>query len=363
MAEEDDSQKTEDPTDKKKSKAKEKGQTAQSQEVKHWVILFTASIGLIFMAPGMATDIRVLGSAFILRPHEIAPDFENLRFVFSEIWLELGIIMAPMWILLIVLVIASNLAQSGFVWAPSKLEPKASNMSVIKGAKRMFSVKSLIEFAKGIMKLSLVAIVAYIISIPFADDIINFALLDVSFAIDRVLEISIWFFLASMGVMTTIAGLDFAYQKHTHHKQLKMSKHEVKEEVKQSEGDPQIKARIRQIRTERAQQRMMAAVPEANVVITNPTHYAVALKYKMDDMQAPLLVAKGVDSLAFRIRETAEEHDIPIVENPPLARALYAAVELDEEIPSEHYMAVAEVIGYVMRMRGELPPVTPDMVQ
>ena len=158
----------------------------------------------------------------------------------------------------------------------------------------------------------------------------------------------------TVAVMTVIALLDFAYQKYTFMKEQKMTKQEVKDEHKQSEGDPQVKARIRQLRAQRARQRMMAEVPDADVVVTNPSHYAVALKYNMEEMPAPKLVAKGMDFVAFRIREVAEENDIPIIENPPLARALYAPVELDEEIPPEHYKAVAEVIGYVMRLRGEL---------
>ncbi|MEK7819601.1 MAG: EscU/YscU/HrcU family type III secretion system export apparatus switch protein, partial [Pseudomonadota bacterium] len=133
-----------------------------------------------------------------------------------------------------------------------------------------------------------------------------------------------------------------------------MTKHEVKEEHKQTEGDPQIKARIRRLRVERARQRMMAAVPKATVVVTNPTHYAVALSYEMGTMEAPKLVAKGVDYLALRIREVAEANDVPIIENPPLARALYATVELESEIPVEHYKAVAEIIGFVMRLKGKL---------
>jgi flagellar biosynthetic protein FlhB len=175
--------------------------------------------------------------------------------------------------------------------------------------------------------------------------------------LDRLLTISVWFTLAAVGVMTAISALDYSYQKAKSIKQMKMSKQEIKDENKQSEGDPQVKARIRQIRSERAQQRMMASVPDADVIVTNPTHYAIALKYKMQEMQAPILVAKGVDEVAARIRKCGEENDIPIVENPPLARALFASVEIDEEVPAEHYMAVAEVIGYVMRMRGELPPI------
>jgi len=359
MAEEDDSQKTEDPTDKKKSKAREKGQVATSQEVKHWGILLGGASGLIFMAPTLVNNVRDISAVFIHSPHAIDFDPENIRRVLAYTFLDIAIVLLPFISVLVLIVLATNILQTGWMWSPSKLAMDFSKLSLLKGFKRMFSVRSLLEFAKGIFKLSLIVFVGYFLAFPLLQDITMFAMKDISAAIDRILDVAIWFTLASIGVMTAIATLDFAYQKYSTKKQMMMSKYEVKEEVKQAEGDPQIKARIKQIRTERAMQRMMAAVPEADVVITNPTHFAVALKYKMDDMQVPILVAKGIDSLAFRIREVAEEHDVTIVENPPLARALYASVELDEEIPSEHYMAVAEVIGYVMRLRGELPPLQP----
>ncbi len=354
--EEDDADKTEDPTEKKKEKAKEKGQTASSMEIKSWIVLFMAAMGLVFMAPGIATDVRLASAKFIESPDSIPMDMEHLRLVLSDTFLIAGLSLAPLVGLLVVLLVASSLAQTGLIWAPSKIKPELSKISPLKGLKRMFSLRSVVEFLKGILKITLVAVVGFVLAIPFMDDILLFPVRDISAALDRVLTIVIWFSLASFAVMTAIAALDYAYQRYSQTKQLKMSKQEVKDENKQSEGDPHVKARIRQIRIERAQQRMMASVPEADVVITNPTHYAVALSYKMDNMQAPRLVAKGVDSLAFRIREVAEENDIAIVENPPLARALYAAVEIDEEVPSEHYMAVAEIIGYVMRMRGDLPP-------
>jgi len=357
MAEDnDDSDKTEDPTDKKKEKAKKKGQSANSQEVKHWVALLVLSLGLVFMAPGIAKDIRLISAKFIVSPDRIPLDPEHLRLVFSDTFVQAGLAIAPFVLLLMVFLVASSLAQSGLIWAPSKIKPEFSKISLLKGAKRQFSGKSIVEFLKGMAKILMVSVLGYLLTIPFLDDITLFPARDIRASLDRILTIVIWLSMGSFAVMTAVAGLDFVYQRFSHIKQLKMTKQEVKDENKQSEGDPQVKARIRQIRAERAQQRMMSSVPEADVVITNPTHYAVALSYKMDDMQAPRLVAKGVDSLAFRIREVAEENDIAIVENPPLARALYASVELDEEVPSEHYMAVAEVIGYVMRMRGELPP-------
>jgi len=356
MAEEDDSQKTEDPTDKKKEKSKSEGQVASSQEIKSWMSLLGGAFGLLVLAPGIATDIRLIGAKFILSPEAIPLDPDHIQLLMSEAMIDTSLAIAPILLLLMLLAFLANVVQTGFIWAPKKIVPKLSTISPLKGAKRLVSLRAINEFVKGLLKLSLVTVVGLTVAAPFMTDLTLFLERSLGDMLDRLLLISVWFTLASVGVMTAIAALDFAYQRYNHIKEMKMSKQEVKDENKQSEGDPQVKARIRQIRAERAQQRMMASVPEADVVIPNPTHYAIALKYKMADMQAPILVAKGVDSLAFRIRESAEEHDVPIIENPPLARALYASVELDEEVPSEHYMAVAEVIGYVMRMRGELPP-------
>lgn len=359
MAEDDDSQKTEDPTEKRKEKSRKEGQVPSSTEIKSWMTLLGGAFALLVLAPSLANNVRMLGMKFVEAPHTIPLDGGHFHLLFAEVLLEMTLAMAPVFGLLVLLAIAANLGQTGFIWAPKKIAPELKKISLLKGVKRMVSLRAVNEFAKGILKLTLVTVVALMVAWPFMTDLGLFIERDLTAMLDRLLTISIWFTLASVAVMTVIAVIDYAYIKYTHMKQMKMSKQEVKDENKQSEGDPQVKARIRQIRAERAQQRMMASVPEADVVITNPTHYAIALKYKMEEMQAPLLVAKGVDSLAMRIREVADENDVPIVENPPLARALYANVEIDEEVPAEHYMAVAEVIGYVMRMRGELPPETP----
>ena len=319
-------------------------------------MLLGAAFGLMMMSSGIATDIRLLGAKFIGGGYQMTIGPREIQKMMADVFIELGFILWPFLLALVLIAIISNLAQFGLIWAPSKIKPDFKKLDPIKGTKKIFSVKGVIEFAKGIVKIATVSLVAYILAVPLLGDITLFSLRGLDTVLDRVQIVAIWFTLGSMGVMTAVAMLDLAYQKYSYNKQMKMTKQEVKEELKQSDGDPLIKGRIRKIRAERAQQRMMASVPEADVVITNPTHYAIALKYKMDDMQAPLLVAKGIDSLAFRIREVAEENDVPIVENPPLARILYANVEIDEEIPAEHYMAVAEAIGYVMRMRGELPP-------
>ena len=234
------------------------------------------------------------------------------------------------------------------------IKPELKKISLISGAKRVLGSRAVIEFIKGMLKLSLVAIVAFTMALPVLMDIELFPMRSIEATLDRMYLVVLMLMAGTIAVMTAIAGLDFAYQKYTNHQQMKMTKQEVKDEHKQQEGDPLVKSRIRQLRMERARQRMMASVPKADVIITNPTHYAVALEYKMDSMPAPKLLAKGVDEVAQRIRNVAEEHGVPIVENPPLARALYATVDLDEEIPEEHYKAVAEIIGYVMRLKGQL---------
>ena len=362
MAEEDDASKTEDPTARKLEKARDKGQVASSQEVKSWMILLGGAFAMIVMAPGIMRDISLTSLKFIESSHAIAVDSPHLRNVLIELLGDLAWILSPLMGLLVVLALVANVGQTGFIWALEKPKPQVSKISPLKGAKRIFGAKGFVEFVKGLAKLSLVTVVAFGLAVPLLGDIALLPSLEIGQTLGRIHWIAIWLMVGTVAVMTAIAALDFAYQKFSHLKQMRMTKQEVKDEHKQSEGDPLVKARIRKLRMARAQERMMAAVPEADVVITNPTHYAVALEYKMQTMPAPKVVAKGMDSLAQRIRAVAEEIDVPVIENAPLAQALYATVELDEEIPDEHYKAVAEIIGYVMRLRGQLPhaPHAPD---
>jgi len=355
MAEDDDAQKTEDPTDRKLSKAREKGDVAQSQEVKTWMILMGGTAGLIFMGPQICNGVRRVGQPFIASAHAIPTDFDHLRFSFADLSADIGLLLAPLLGLLLFFAVASNVVQFGLMFAPEKIKFDLSKISLIKGAKRMFSQRAIMEFLKGILKLIAVGVVSFSLAIPWLTDLTLMVRMDFGVSLDRIFIIATVLAAGTIGVMTLVAAMGFAFQKQQFTKRMRMSKQEVKDEHKQSEGDPHVKARIRKIRTKRAQQWMMAAVPEADVVITNPTHYSIALEYKMDDMSAPRLVAKGVDHLAIRIREVAEANDIPLVENPPLARALYAGVDIDEEIPAEHFKAVAEVIGLIMRKRGDLP--------
>ena len=354
MADEDDASKTEDPTEKKLQDARRKGQVASSQEIKSWAILLGGTAGLIILAPYIANNVRIISRNFIENPHAISMDSYHLLEVFKTITVDIGLVLAPLFLILVILAIASNVGQIGLLWSTEKIKPEYKKISILAGVKRLFSSRTLVEFLKGIAKLVIVGVVAFGLSLPLLFDIEMISQIDIIYTLDRIHTIAIYLTSGTVAVMTVVAILDLVYQKSKHAKEMRMSLQEVKDEHKQSDGDPQVKARIRKIRAERSQNRMMASVPDADVVITNPTHYSIALEYKMEQMAAPKLVAKGVDHLAFRIREIAEENDIPIVENAPLARALYAAVEIDQEIPSEHFNAVAEVIGFVMRMRGKL---------
>ena len=354
MADEDQASKSEDPTAKRLTEARSKGNVPSSNEIKSWAILMGGAVGLFSLFPRLAVDIKAMAMKFIESPHAFEVSPPGLQNLFAGVGIDLLIAMIPILLLLIVLALASNVMQAGLVWAPSKIKPEFSKVSPVSGAKKLFGPKGWVEFIKGITKIVVVGAIAFGLSIPLLSDIESVPTMELTTIIEKIQAIAIEMTVATVVVMTAIALLDFAWQKYTHTQDLKMSPQEVKDEHKQSEGDPLVKGKIRQIRMERAQQRMMAAVPEADVVVTNPTHYAVALQYNMSEMTAPVLVAKGMDTLAFRIREVAEENDIPVVENAPVARALYAAVELDEEIPDEHYMAVAEIISYVMRLRGEL---------
>lgn len=356
MAEEDDdSQKTEDPSDRKLSRAKEKGQVAQSQEIKHLAILFGGTAGLVALGPFMSDRIQRAMMPFLERPDAVPGDFQHLLAAMTDVSIEIGLILAPLFGLLLVLAIFANVFQFGLIFAPDKLKFEVSRVSLISGVKRLVSARAIMEFIKGILKLIVVAVVSFSLAIPLLTDITLISFMEIRQSLDRIELIALMLALGTVGVMIVVAAIDFLFQRYSFRKQMRMTKSEVKDEYKQAEGDPHVKARIRKLRMARAQQRMMAAVPKADVVVTNPTHYSVALEYKMDLMPAPKVVAKGVDHLALRIRLVAKEHDIPIVENPPLARALYAGVEIDEEIPPEHFKAVAEVIGFVMRQRGDLP--------
>jgi len=249
--------------------------------------------------------------------------------------------------------IAANMVQHRLVWSGEPLKPSFSKISPMSGLKRIFGKQAAVNFGKGLFKLVALGGVMTAILWPERLRLEGMVRFDPAALLGVTSSLTMQLLGAVVAFLAVVAILDYLFQYRQWYERHKMSVQEMKEEFKQSEGDPHIKGRIRQIRMARMKKRMMAAVPKASVIITNPTHYSVALQYDRG-MAAPICVAKGVDQIAFKIREVAKEHDIPIVENVPLARSLYATVEIDEEIPVEHYHAVAEIIGYVMGLRRNL---------
>ncbi len=357
--EDDDSQKTEDPTSKRLSDAREKGQVPRSQEVSHWFMMLALALVVGIFSPSLMSDIGALLRPFLEQPHMIVLDNNGMRDLLTAT--ALGILKVAAIPLAIILVagLAAGTIQNGIIVTTEQIQPKLSNIGFKRGFKKMFSSRSLADFLKGILKLAVVATVVGLIVWPDRNEVLVIPTMEVQSMLELVRTEAAKVIVGVLAVMTIIALADVMYQRFMHHKELRMTKQQIKDEHKQSEGDPLIKSRLRQIRVERARKRMMAAVPEADVVITNPTHYAVALKYDQRTMEAPRVVAKGVDNMALRIRAVAEENDVAVVENPPVARALHASVEIDQEIPPEHYKAVAEIIGYVMRLKQGLPARAP----
>lgn len=351
---EDDSQKTEDPTPKKIDESRKKGQVALSREINNWVMLFTATIVILAIGPHSLGELKGFLQSFIERAHLIPSAPGGVGIVLKEaFWAVLGVLILPFIILMIAAFLAPFL-QIGPLFAPHVIKPDISKISPAQGIKRLFSMRSVMEFVKGVLKLGIIGTVGVILLRPFYGAIDHMIGLPVSLMMDEMQVMVLRLMAGILVVLLVVAVIDLVYQRYEHHKKMRMSKQELKDEYKQTEGDPHVRAKLRQLRQEKARTRMMQAVPEADVVITNPTHYSLALKYNPEEMDAPILVAKGVDDLAMRIREVAKENDIPLYENKPLARALYDTVEIDEIIPEQHYQAVAEVISYIFQLKGKM---------
>ena len=346
-------EKTEEPTQKKLEDAHRKGDVAKSQEVNSWFLMLGATLVVMIFAKDIVSGLGATLQTFLGQAHDFRLDGSGIADMLDRLGLALAAALGVPMLLLMLAGIGGNLVQHRLLFSAEPIKPKLSKVSPIEGFKRLFSLTSLFNFAKGMGKLVIVAAVMGAIVWPNRDR------LDTMISMDPVAILALTQSMAGkvligvVAVLAVLAALDYAYQRHKWWEKQRMTMKELRDEYKQLEGDPQVRAKLRQVRIERGKKRMMANVPKAAVVITNPTHYSVALQYE-EGMAAPVCVAKGLDAIALTIREIAEEHDIPIVENPPLARALHGSVDIDEEIPTEHYKAVAEVIGYVMRLRGRL---------
>jgi flagellar biosynthesis protein FlhB len=340
--------KTEEPTSRRLDKAREQGEVVKTQDLATMASL-SAAAAVVALAGGMLA--RNLGAAllpFIASPDSIALEHGGAQNVAKMAMLAAAPAIGAVILAAAVAGVFGNVIQTGLMFAPSRLAFDISKFSPAKGLQRVFGLDGVAQWLKSLVKVSLTAALAWWVLAPHLSELTNLAALDPIATINFAADVLRRLVFAVASFLLVVAGADWMWQRRRFMTRMRMTKEEVKEDFKQTEGDPHIKARQRQMRTERARRRMIQAVPEATVVVMNPTHYAVALKYDTDVAGAPLCVAKGMDSLALKIREIAEDAGVPILEDPPLARALYATVEVDEVIPPAHYEAVAKIIGFIM---------------
>ncbi len=351
MADErDDSDHSEDPTPKRLEEAIKRGDVVKSAEVNAWFMIAGGALALMVFAQPAAASLEATLRGLLAHSYQIPTDGPALadltHALARDVLAALGI---PL-VVLTVAALAGSVIQHRIVVSAEPIRPQLSRISPVSGISRLFSGQALANFAKGLAKLSLFGAVLAGILWPQRRQLAELVTIDPAMILPFTRGLAVHMLGSVVAILAVVAAADYLFQYRQWYERQKMSLREIKEEFRQTEGDPAIKGKLRQLRNTRMRKRIMAAVPKASVVITNPTHFAVALRYERG-MNAPICVAKGVDLLARRIREVAQAHDIPIVENPPLARALHGTVEIDQEIPPEHYRAVAEIIGYLMRLR------------
>lgn len=349
MAEEqqDKSQKTEEATEHKLKKAREKGQVPKSQEVNHFFMLLAIATVVAFSMPVMMAEIFDLFGGVFTEAGQLKiteGDLVPLIWQMAEI---MAIALIPSMLIFMAFGFFGAFIQIGPIFTTEPVKPKLSKMSLIKGTKKLFSLRAIMDFLKSLLKMVVLGVVVWVIMYRHRDTLIDLPYMSVGNMVMFNQQVFLEMVIGVLVIAAIMAVLDYLYQRFEFLKEQRMSKQDIKDETKQTVGDPQIKQRQRQIRQERAAMRMMEEVPKANVVVTNPTHYAIALSYEQGVDAAPTVLAKGIDHMAMKIREKAEDYDIPIVEDPPLARALYAQADIGDEIPLDLYEAVARVISYV----------------
>lgn len=344
----DEEEKTEEPTSKKIEDAKKEGNVNKSMEVTGAAILFFGSLYLLFFSSFSLLEIKKL---MMYSYGFIGQELDSTVFfsITYSTTITLLKALAPIFILVVVLTLATNWMQFGFITVPLKFD--LQKLDPIKGMQNIFGLKKLIEAFKLTLKLIIIMVVMFVLFILTNKDFLAIMDMETNATISIMVQLTIYFILAILLILIIFAIIDFYFSRHYYMKSLRMSKQEIKDEFKNMEGDPLVKGRIRRIQMQMAQKRMMSNVPDADVVITNPTHYAVALKYDNKVNSAPLVVGKGIDFLALKIKDVARENDIPIIENPALARSLYEQIDIDKEIPSDFYKAMAEIFSYVYELK------------
>ncbi|SED05884.1 flagellar biosynthetic protein FlhB [Pseudomonas frederiksbergensis] len=366
--------KTEDPTEKRKKDSREKGEIARSKELNTLAVMLAGAGGLLIFGGALAQDLMELMRMNFSLSREVILDQRSMGTYLLHSGQIALFAIQPVMITLLLAALIGPISLGGWLFAAGSMAPKFSRMNPGAGLKRMFSTKALVELLKALAKFFIVLFVALAVLSSDIDDLLRIAHEPLDMAIIHSLQLVGWSTLWMACGLIIIAAVDVPVQLWESHKKLLMTKQEVRDEHKDQEGKPEVKQRIRQLQREMSQRRMMAAIPDADVVITNPTHYAVALKYDPDKGGAPMLIAKGSDFLALKIREIAVANEVLLLESPALARSIYHSTELDQEIPGGLYLAVAQVLAYVYQIRqhragkGKRPdplkgdlPIPPDL--
>lgn len=348
MSDTDGAARTEEPTPRKLEKARARGDVVKTQDLASLASLAAAATVLALAGGLMARNLAEALIPFLARPEAMSLQGGGAVDVARHAMLAGAPILATVMLATALAGAAGNLVQTGFLFTPDKLKPDFSKVSPMQGFKRIFSIDGLMNFVKSLAKVFATGAIAWWVLKPFVPQLVNLAGIAPIAMLPFLADVLRRLMFAILALLLVVAGADWFWQRQRFMARMRMTKEELKEDYRQSEGDPHVKAKQKQKRAEAARRRMMQAVPGATVVIANPTHFAVALKYEEGEDAAPLCVAKGVDSLALKIREIAEEAGVPVIVDPPLARALYAAVEVDDMIPTAHYEAVAKIIGFIL---------------
>jgi flagellar biosynthesis protein FlhB len=354
MAEKDEGQeRTEQGTPKRREEAREKGRVAKSREVSSVAGLAACLIYFYFNATGLLEKITAMMTSTFRSAGRVTISIDNVQLLLTGLLFKMFVLLMPIFIVVFIVGIFANVIQVGALFSPSAIQPELSKIDPLKGLQRLFSMNSFVELIKNILKMLIIGIVSYLVIknevngfLPLAEQTVWEILLYLGKITFKILLTTCW-------VLIILAILDYVYQRWEYEKGLRMSRQEIKEEFKNSDGDPAIKARIKRLQREMSRKRMMAAVPKADVIITNPTHLAVAIRYDQDTRIAPCVVAKGAGFIAEKIRNIGRENNIPIVENKPLAQVLYKMVRLDETIPENLYRSVAEVLAFVYGLKRQ----------
>ena len=350
----DDAQQTEQPTQRRLDEAREHGDVVKSSELSTFIVLAGGTLALAMFGKSGAEGLARNMQRFLAEPEQMSVQGSELMSMMKITVIQTATVLGPLFGMFMLAALAGHLIQGRPVFTTERMKLDLTKLSPWAGLKKMFGFDGWMNLVKGLVKIGIVGIAIWTQLWPQRGGLESILDQNAFGVSSDMMHLLFKVMIASLIALGLIAAADYGMQYFQFMKRNRMSKQEIKDEYKQTEGDPVVKARVRQIRMERAKTRMMAEVPKASVVIMNPTHFAVALRYESGKTAAPICVAKGVDALALKIRAVAEEHGVPVIENPPLARALHASVEPDEAIPPEHYKAVAQVIGYVMRLSGKL---------